>query len=135
VLGQVIPLVTQLQTLTKIAAFALTALWMGHLLAYAFKVSIAAPRRQKTPSDQVDMARREMMPIFIRVLAATAIGTVLPTLALAQCEEAAAKRCHATASDCRAKCARSFHREEAIRACHQECYTGYSTCRNEAGCS
>ena len=134
-LGQVIPLLTQLQTLTKIAAFALTALWIGHLLAYAFKVSSAAPRRRKTSSNQVAMARREMMPIFARALATTAIGTALPTLALAQCDQAAATRCHATASDCRAHCARSFHREEAIHACHQECYTAYSTCRTEARCS
>ena len=134
-IGQLIPFPTQFQTLTMIAAFALTALWMGHLLAYAFKVSIAAHRRQKTASNQVAMARRDMMPLFARALAATAVATTLPGLALAQCGEAAATRCQAAVLDCRAKCARSAHREEVVRACRQECFSAYVTCRTEARCS
>ena len=133
-LGQVVPFFAQLQTLSKIAAFALTALWMQHLLAYALKVSIAAPRRQMT-TNQGAVSRRDMMPIFARAFATVAIATSLPTLALAQCDQAAATRCQAAASNCRANCARSFHREEAIRACHQECYSNYSTCTTEARCS
>ena len=133
-LGQVIPFLAPLQTLSIIATFALTALWMGHLLAYALKVSIAPPRPQMT-IDQGAMSRRDMMPIFVRALATAAIATSLPTLAFAQCDQAAATRCQAAASNCRANCARSFHREEAIHACHQECYANHSTCRSEAKCS
>ena len=133
-LGKVIPFLAPLQTLSIIATFALTALWMGHLLAYALKVSIAPPPPQMT-INQGAMSRRDMMPIFVRALATAAIATSLPTLALAQCDQAAATRCQAAASNCRANCARSFHREEAIRACHQECYSNYSTCKTEARCS
>jgi hypothetical protein len=134
-IGQLIPFPTQFQTLTRIAAVALTALWMGRLLAYAFRVSVAAPRRQRTAGNQVGMARRDMMPIFVRALATVAVVTTVPGLALAQCDQAAATRCQAAASDCRAKCARSAHREEAVHACHQECYSVYSTCRTGARCS
>lgn len=134
-LGQVVPFLAQLQTLTRIAAFALTALWMGHLLAYALKVSITAPRQQIATNNQGFMSRRDMMPIFARAFATIAIATSLPTLALAQCDQAAATRCQAAASNCHANCARFFHREEAIHACHQECYSDYSTCRSEAKCS
>ena len=133
-LGQVVPFLPQLQTLSRIAAFALTALWMQHLLAYALKVSIAAPRPQMTTS-QGAMSRRDMLPIFARALATTAFATSLPTLALAQCDQAEATRCQAAASNCRANCARSFHREEAIHACHQECNANHSTCRTQAKCS
>ena len=105
--------------LTKIVAFALTTLWLGHLLAHAIKVSAAARLRQQGINDARVVSRRNTLPIFTRALAMAALATSLPTLAFADCDQATAQ-CEAAAANCRANCDRAFHREEVDQACHQE---------------
>ena len=117
--------------LTRIAAFTLTALWFGHLLAHAIKVSAAA-RREKGFNNSVAVSRRNMLPIFARTLATALVATSIPALAFADCNQAATERCQAAAANCRANCDHTFHREEANRACHQECYSSHVACRDEA---
>jgi hypothetical protein len=126
---------TQCLTATSIAACALTVLWLGHLLAHAFKASRAARLSRGIASEQGAISRRELMPIFARAFAMAAIATSIPNLASAECDQAAAQRCQTTGQDCRARCSRDFHREEEIRACHQECYANNVSCRTEARCS
>jgi hypothetical protein len=66
--------------LTRIAAIALTLLWLGHLLAHAIKVSVAARRRQEGINNPNVVSRRSMLPIFARTLATAALATSIPTL-------------------------------------------------------
>ena len=67
--------------LTKIVAFALTTLWLGHLLAHAIKVSAAARLRQQGINDARVVSRRNTLPIFTRALAMAALAmTSLPSL-------------------------------------------------------
>lgn len=134
-LSQAIPFSPSSLTLTRIAAFALTLLWLGHLLVHAIKVSAAARRRQEGISNPSVVSRRSMMPIFARTLATAALATSIPTLSFAECDQSAAGRCQAATANCRANCDRASHREEANRACHQECYSNYVACRADARCS
>jgi hypothetical protein len=133
--SQTFPVPTQWLTGTSIAAAALTVLWLGHLLAHSVKVSAAGRLSRGAGSKQGPVSRRELMPIFARAFAMAAIATSIPNLASAECDKAAAERCQTAASGCRSHCSRAFHREEEIRACHQECYANYTGCRNEARCS
>jgi hypothetical protein len=112
-----------------------TLLWLGHLLVHAIKVSAAARRRQEGISNPSVVSRRSMMPIFARTLATAALATSIPTLSFAECDQSAAGRCQAATANCRANCDRASHREEANRACHQECYSNYVACRADARCS
>lgn len=125
------------RTLTCIVgiACALTVLWLVHLLARALKVSIAAHNQQWTSGNQAGISRRNMMPIFARAVASAAVAASIPTFAFGQCNEAAASRCQAAASDCRAHCNRIFPRAEANHACYQECYANHASCKTDAGCS
>jgi hypothetical protein len=132
-LSQVLPNSTQLAALISVAGCGLTALWLGHLLAHAFRVSTVA--RSGTAQNQGAMSRREIFPIFARALAAAAAASSLPSMALADCDQGAAERCSAAVSNCRAHCDRVFHRDEAIHACHQECTSDYGTCRAKSKCS
>ena len=66
------------------------------------------------------------------LVAATAMS--LLTVAQAGCNKAAATQCQATVSNCRTNCYRIYHREEASRACHQECNANYEACRASAEC-
>ena len=116
-------------------ACAFTVLWSVHLLAHALKVSIAVRRQQWTSDNQAGISRRNVMPIFARAVVSAAVVATIPTIALGQCNEAAAARCQAAASDCRAHCNRIFPRAEANHACYQECYANNASCRTDAGCS
>jgi hypothetical protein len=115
-------------------ACAFTVLWSVHLLAHALKVSIAVRSQQWSSDNQAGISRRNVMPIFARAVVSAAV-VAIPTFALAQCNEAAAARCQAAASDCRAHCNRIFPRAEANHACYQECYANNASCRTDAGCS
>jgi hypothetical protein len=132
--GQAIPITSHFLIFSKTVACTLTALWLAHLLAHALKVSIAGRPEEKASARQRSISRRNMIRIFARALAIVAVATSIPTVVLAQCEEAAA-RCQAAASNCRAKCDREFHREEANHACHQECYANQVTCKADARCT
>jgi hypothetical protein len=133
--GQAIPMTSQFLTLSKTAACTLTALWLAHLLAHALKVTIAARPEEKASAGQGSVSRRSMIPIFARALMAVAVATSIPTVVLAQCSEEAAARCQAAASNCRAKCDRAFHREDANHACHQECDANRVACKSDARCT
>lgn len=136
-ISQALSISRPLVDLTTIAGCALTALWLGHLLAHAFKVSTAT-RSQPGPAGNrgaISTSRREMLPIFMRALAAAAAATSIPSLALAECDKLAAERCQTAGTNCNAHCGRAFHREEEIRACRQECNSNYAACRTEANCS
>jgi hypothetical protein len=76
-----------------------------------------------------------MIPIFARALVTVAVATSIPTVVLAQCNEAAAARCEAAASKCGSKCDSAFHREEANHACHQECHANQVACKADARCT
>jgi hypothetical protein len=132
--GLAIPFSPPFFGLTKIVAFALTTLWLGHLLAHAIKVSTAARLRQQGINDARVVSRRNTLPIFTRALAMAALATSLPNLAFADCDQATAQ-CQAAAANCRANCDRAFHREEVDQACHRECYSRYAACKAEARCS
>ena len=127
--GLVIPFLPPFLVLTTIAAFALTALWLGHLLMHAIRVSTRTRLRHEGSNSPVVISRRGMLTIFTRTLATAALATSIPALAFADCDQAAAEQCETASADCRASCGRSFHREEATRACHQECYSHYVACK------
>ena len=133
--GQATSTASLLVTLSIAAAFILTALWLAHLLAYALKVSIPGRAKVKASAHREPISRRNVIPIFARALATIAVATSIPTVVLAQCNEEAATRCHAVAADCRSKCDRTFHREEASHACHQECYGNEAKCKADARCT
>lgn len=133
--GLAIPIPSPILTCILGIACAFTVLWSAHLLAHALKASIAARKQQWTSGNQADIPRRNMMPIFARAIVSAAVVTSIPTFALGQCNEAAAARCQAAASDCRAHCNRIFPRAEANHACYQECYANHASCRTDAGCS
>jgi hypothetical protein len=132
--GQAIPITSQFLTLSQTAACTLTALWLAHLVAHALKVSIAGRPGGKASARQGSISRRNMIPIVARALATVAVATSIPTVVLAQCSEEAAARCQAAASNCRARCDRAFHREDANHACHQECYANQVACKADARC-
>jgi len=121
--SQAIPFSPRFLVLTGTAVFVLTALWLGHLLAHAIKVSAVARLWQQGINNPVVVSRRNMLPIFARTLATAVLATSIPTLAFADCDQAAAKRCRSATAKCRANCDRDFHREEVYHACHQECYS------------
>jgi hypothetical protein len=133
-LSHALPISIQFSHLTTIAACALTALWLGHLLGHAFRVSSATRSLSGTVRSQGAMSRRDIFKIFVRALATAAATTSLPSLALAECDQGAAERCRSAVSNCRAHCARVFHRDEAMHACHQECTSNYDVCITEAKC-
>ena len=118
-----------------IAACTLTALWLTHLLVYASRVCTGTPCSRQTASYHGALSRREMLPIFVRALGATAIATSIPSLAWAECDQAAAERCQSDVANCRTHCERIFHRDEAIHSCRQECASNLAVCRTEAKCS
>lgn len=76
-----------------------------------------------------------MMSIFVRTLMLTAVVTLNPTFARAECTDASAAQRQAGASACYAHCNRVFHREEENQACHQECHAQYQACQTNAGSS
>ena len=133
--GLAIPIASPVPTCIVGIASAFTVLWSVHLLAHALKVSIAARKQQWTSGNQAGISRRSMMPIFGRAVVSAAVVASIPTFAFGQCNEAAAARCQAAASDCHAHCNRIFPRAEANHACYQECYANHASCRTDAGCS
>jgi hypothetical protein len=133
-LCQAISLPSQFLILTGAAACALTALWLGHLLAHAIRVSMNAGEWRTGQSSQKALSRRSVIPIFARALVTAAVAASVPTFAFAECDQAAAARCQGATANCRANCDRSFHRAEANHACHQECSANNSACRADAKC-
>jgi hypothetical protein len=133
--GLAIPIASPILTCIVGIACAFTVLWSVHLLAHALKVSVAARKQLWTSDNQAGISRRNMMPIFARAVVSAAVVASIPTFAFGQCNEAAAARCQAAASDCRAHCNRIFPRAEANHACYQECYANHTSCRTDAGCS
>jgi hypothetical protein len=108
--GLAIPIASPILTCIVGIACAFTVLWSVHLLAHALKVSIAARKQQWTSGNQAGISRRKMMPIFAKAVLSAAVVASVPTFAFGQCNEAAAARCQAAASDCRAHCNRIFPR-------------------------
>lgn len=132
---QWLPVSGPLPTLSGVAACALTALWLGHLLAFALRASASARQGNNAGSGRRAISRRNVLPIFGRAFVTAAVAASVPSFALAQCNEAGAARCNAIASNCHGNCRRSAHREEAIRACYQECYSNYVDCKADARCT
>jgi hypothetical protein len=128
------PISGPLLTLSNGAACALTALWLGHLLAFAFKASASVREGTSGAGRPRSTSRRNVLQVFGRAFVTAAVAASIPGFALAQCNEATRARCDATASNCHANCNRSAHREEAVHACYQECYSTYVTCKATAGC-
>jgi hypothetical protein len=126
------PIWGPLPTLSIGTACALTALWLGHLIAFALKASASA---QGGASGARAASRRNVLQAFGHAFVTAAVVASVPGFALAQCNEATRAHCEAIASNCRANCNRSAHREEAIHACYQECYSNYVACKANAGCT
>jgi hypothetical protein len=133
--GLAIPIASPILTCIVGIACAFTVLWSVHLLAHALKFSVAVRNQLRTSGNQAGISRRTMMPIFTRAVVSAAVVASIPTFAFGQCNEAAAARCQAAASDCRTHCNRIFPRAEANHACYQECYANHASCRTDAGCS
>lgn len=76
--------------LLMIVAGLMTMLWVGHLLAYATKVTISTARASRegtgagTGQQPSTRSRRELFPVFARTLGFATLVTSLPTLANAQ---------------------------------------------------
>ena len=133
--GLVIPIPSPILTCIVGIACAFTVLWSAHLLTHALKATIAARKQQWTSGNRAGISRRNVLPIFVRAVVSAGVVASIPTFALGQCNEAAAARCQAAVSDCRAHCNRIFPRAEANHACYQECYANHASCRTDAGCS
>ena len=112
-------------------ALGLTALWGAHLVVYALKAVATLERRDDNETGNSDgissiyISRRSAWPMFARVLAATAIGTALPTLAFAACDQQGAQSCFQSESDC------LFNRKLNKLACCVET----NSCLGRYGCS
>jgi hypothetical protein len=128
------PISGPLLTFGKATACAMTALWLGHLLAFAFKASASVRDESSGEGGRHATSRRNAFQVFGRAFVTAAVAASVPSFALAQCNEASRSRCEAIASNCRANCNRSAHREEAVHACYQECHSNYTTCKANAGC-
>ncbi len=113
-----------------VVAFALTMLWLAHLLAHALKAST----RWTDSTSRAGLSRRAMLPVFVRAFVSVAVVTSIPRLAFGQCSEESAAHCHSAELDCHAGCDRLFHRDERNHACHQECSSNSTECRATAGC-
>lgn len=129
------PISGPLLTLCQGTAYALTALWLCHLVAFAFKASASIREGSSGAEEWQSASRRTVFQAFGHAFVTAAVAASVPSLALAQCSEATRTHCEAMASNCRANCSRSAHREEAIHACHQECYSNYVACKASAGCT
>lgn len=119
-----------LAMLIGIVAFALTALWLAHLLGHAFKAS----GRGTGSSTQGGPSRRAILPVFVRAFAAAAIVTSLPRLAFGQCNSEEAARCNSAELDCRARCDQLYPQDERSRACRQDCVSNAAACKAAARC-
>lgn len=128
------PISGPLLTLSKGTGYALTALWLSHLLAFAFKASASVREGSSGAGERQSTSRRNVFPIFGRAFVTAAVAASVPRFAFAQCNEATRARCEAITSNCHANCNRSAHREEAVHACYQECYSNYVACKANAGC-
>jgi hypothetical protein len=129
------PISGPLPTFSKGTACALTALWLGHLLAFAFKASASIRVGSSGAEGPQSASRRKVFEIFGHAFVTAAVVASVPSFALAQCNEATRARCEAITSSCRANCNRSAHREEAVHACYQECNSNNVTCRTDARCT
>ena len=116
-----------LATLIGVVACALTVLWLAHLLAHAFKAS--GPGTACGSS-----ARLSRRAVFVRAFAAAAVITSVPRLALGECNNEDAARCHSAELDCRSLCDRLYHQDERNHACRQQCASDAAACKAAAAC-
>jgi hypothetical protein len=121
-----------LLTVSGATACALTALWVGHLFVFALKLSASVQEGSSAESER-PFSRRYVLS-FGRAFVGAVVAASVPSFGLAQCNEVAT-RCEAIASNCHANCSRSAHREEAARACYQECHSNYLACKADARCT
>lgn len=100
----------------------------------ALKASLALHTDVPRSRNQVYRSRRGRRSALVRAFVAMMIASAVPTFASAQCPEATAASCRPVALDCRTSCERSYHREEALHACFQECQANYVACTAAARC-
>jgi hypothetical protein len=76
---------TVVTALMAALALGLSALWIGHLIAFAARATPAFKERNKTDAASGEgLSRRQLMPMFARTLGAAALATALPSSAFAQ---------------------------------------------------